>query len=76
MQSSEVLDLLCNGGKGLSDGKKEKSSKNAATPSARPRQDYYIIHCALALPKSPRSLRERRLFILLALASKLAPLAK
>jgi len=30
MQPSEVLDLLCNGGKGFSDGKKEKSSKNAA----------------------------------------------
>ncbi len=30
MQPSEVLDLLCNGGKGFSGGKKEKSSKNAA----------------------------------------------
>jgi site-specific DNA recombinase len=30
MQPSEILDLLCNGGNGFSDGKKEKSSKNAA----------------------------------------------
>ncbi len=30
MQPSEVLDLLCNGGNGFSDCKKEKSSKNAA----------------------------------------------
>jgi hypothetical protein len=30
LQPSEVIDLLCNGGKGFSDGKIEKSSKNAA----------------------------------------------
>lgn len=30
MKPSEVLDLLCNGGNGFSDGKKEKSSGNAA----------------------------------------------
>ena len=30
MQPNEVLTLLCNGGKGFSDGKKEKSSGNAA----------------------------------------------
>ena len=30
MQPSEILDLLCNGGNSFSDGKKEKSSKNAA----------------------------------------------
>ncbi len=30
MTPSEVLNLLCNGGKGFSDGKKEKSSDNAA----------------------------------------------
>ena len=32
MQPSELLNLLCNGGKGFSGGKKEKSSGNA-TPS-------------------------------------------
>jgi hypothetical protein len=30
MQPSEVLNLLCNGGKGFSESKKEKSSGNAA----------------------------------------------
>ena len=30
MQPNEILTLLCNGGKGFSDGKKEKSSGNAA----------------------------------------------
>ena len=30
MQPSEILDLLCNGGKGFNDSKKGKSSKNAA----------------------------------------------
>jgi hypothetical protein len=29
-QPSEIPDLLCNGGKGFNDGKKEKSSENAA----------------------------------------------
>jgi hypothetical protein len=30
MQPNEILTLLCNGGKGFSDGKKEKSSIFAA----------------------------------------------
>jgi len=30
MQPNEILTLLCNVGKGFSDGKKEKSSCNAA----------------------------------------------
>ena len=33
MQPSEVLDLLCNGGKGFSDGKKEKSPEKIGTQS-------------------------------------------
>ncbi len=41
MQPGEVLNLLCNGGKGFSDGKKEKSNGNAAQSCVVTPQDRF-----------------------------------